>query len=141
MCDTTSTYVESAVATAVHTWTPRPPPNSRAISTTTTTVAMPSRVAATRRPVGVSPNTAVDARASHGVIGGWSTYPQAGRLPAARKYSSSRWKPYRPDNSVSTTAWRATTRPTGTAAKRGNDPETRPAPMAVSPRRPRIVRS
>lgn len=73
MCETTRTYAESAVARAVNSCAPRPPPNSRAISVTTTTVATPSRVAATRRPLGVSPNNAVDTRASHGVIGGLST--------------------------------------------------------------------
>ncbi|MDT5028163.1 MAG: hypothetical protein QOE61_4589 [Micromonosporaceae bacterium] len=29
-------------------------------------------------PAGLSPNTAEAARASNGVSGGWSTYPQAG---------------------------------------------------------------
>ena len=53
-------------------------------------MASAATVAGARMPAGLSPNIAVPARASNGVSGGWSAYPQSSRVPAARKYSSSR---------------------------------------------------
>lgn len=115
MCVTASTNTDSAVAAAASTCAPRPPPSSRAVSATNATIAAPISVAEIRNVNGESPNE--NSRASSGVNGGWSTYPQSRRRPAARKYSSSRWNPYRPANTVSTATWMATTIPTSRTAK------------------------
>ena len=57
----------------------RPPPNSLVITAVSTVAAATANTAGTRIPHSVSPKSALAPRASSGVSGGWSTYPQAGR--------------------------------------------------------------
>ena len=65
-----------------------------------------------------SPNTAMLSFASIGVSGGWSTYPHAGCPASTRKYSSSRWYPYRLMVATSSAATPSATAPTGFHATR-----------------------
>ena len=71
MCVTASTNADSAVAAPASACAARPPPSSRPVNATTTTIATPASVAAIRSVTGESPNENI--RASSGVNGGWST--------------------------------------------------------------------
>ena len=62
-----------ATAIAASNCARRPPPNSRAVSPATTTVAQAARAGHIRKASSETPNTFSETHASSGVSTGWST--------------------------------------------------------------------
>jgi hypothetical protein len=92
--------------TAGSAWAAVRPPSSRAMSAARSTLSTVSGIVGARSATRSSPDKAVDARPSGRISGSRSTYPKSRCAPVTRKYSSSRWWPWRSLNASSSPATR-----------------------------------
>jgi hypothetical protein len=70
---TASSTDETAIDAAASSWTPRPPPNSRAISPVSSTTSPAASADGSRSPTRAPSKSRSIACTSNGVSGGWST--------------------------------------------------------------------